>query len=376
MAIPENLRPTPFSPRYADTVTEWIDVYGHAVPLILSESGDPGEEYAAIRTTVGFSEYSMLHKWSVEGPDAVAVVDAVFSHNVTTQPVGRIAYGVVTDADGCMVDDVTVSVLSAREVLVVGGNPTTAELLQDATGNGTTVTERRDETAVLTLQGPRSRDVLARLTDADLSNEAFPYYTFRTDLTVAGVPAQVNRVGFTAELGYEIVVPRQHALTLWDAVTDTGADIGARPFGAAALMMCRIEAGMIMGELEYDHTVTPYECRMGWALDFDKGPWLGKNALRAKKGTVRGRVVTVQIDAAPEAAEGARLLLDGTDVGHVTMAVPSPHLGGATLAMARVDQDAAKPGTTLTTVGVDGATTSAIVKATPVYDPERTRVRS
>jgi aminomethyltransferase len=375
MAIPQNLRPTPFSPRYADAVEEWIDVYGHAVPLFLGDPGDP-EEYAAIRTAAGFSEYSMLYKWFVEGQDAVAVVDAVFSRNVSTQPVGRIAYGVVTDADGLMVDDVTVSMLSSDQVLVVGGNPTTRKLLVDAAGDGAGVTERRDESAVLTLQGPRSREVLARLTDADVSTEAFPYYTFRTDLTVAGVPAQVNRVGFTAELGYEIVVPREHALTLWDAVRDAGADLGARPFGAAALMMCRVEAGMIMGGLEYDHTVTPYECRMGWALDFDKGPWLGRDALLAKKGTVRGRVVTVQVDAEPEAAEGARLLLDGTDVGHVTMAVPSPHLGGATLAMARVDQDAAKAGTSLTIAGAGGATAPAVVRPTPVYDPERTRVRS
>lgn len=371
MAIPDTLLPTPFSPRYADGVEEWIDVYGHAVPLFL---GDPGEEYAAIRSAAGFSEYSMLYKWSVEGPDAVAVVDAVFSRNVATQPVGQIAYGVVTDAEGLMVDDVTVSVHSPERVVVVGGNPATQDVIAGAAAHasGTTVTERRDETAVLTLQGPRSRDILARLTDTDVSNEAFPYYTFRTDLTVAGAPAQVNRVGFTAELGYEIVVPREHALTLWDAVTSAGAEYGARPFGAAALMMCRVEAGMIMGELEYDHTVTPYECRMGWALDFAKGPWLGKDALLAKKGTVRGRVVTVQVDAAPEAAEGARLLLDGIDVGHVTMAVPSPHLDGTTLAMARVDQDAAKPGTELTTA--DGS--SALVKPTPVYDPERTRVRS
>jgi aminomethyltransferase len=374
MPIPEGLRPTPFSPRYADAVEEWIDVYGHAVPLFLA---DPGEEYTAIRTTAGISEYSMLYKWYVEGPDAVTAVDRVFSRDVATQPVGRIAYGVVTDADGLMVDDVTVSVLSPDQVLVVGGSPGTQKVLTDAAPSpATTVTERRDETAVLTLQGPRSREVLARLTDADVSNDAFPYYTFRRDLTVAGSPAQVNRVGFTAELGYEIVVPRDHALTLWDAALTAGADLGIRPFGAAALMMCRVEAGMIMGELEYDHTVTPYECRMGWALDFDKGPWLGKDALLAKKGTVRGRVVTVQVDTDPETAEGARLHLDGTDIGHITMAVPSPHLAGATLAMARVDQDAARTGTGLTAVSSDGVAASATVKATPVYDPDRTRVRS
>lgn len=373
MPVPDSLRSTPFSPRYADRVEEWIDVYGHAVPLFLS---DPDEEYAAIRTAAGISEYSMLYKWYVEGPDAVAVTDRVFSRNVATQPPGRIAYGVVTDTDGFMIDDVTVSVLSPEQVLVVGGNPATEKLLASAAGTAaTTVTERRDETAVLTLQGPRSRDVLARLTIADVTNEAFPYYTFRTGLAVAGVPAQVNRVGFTAELGYEIVVPREHALTLWDAALDAGENLGVRPFGAAALMMCRVEGGMIMGGLEYDHTVTPYECRMGWSLDFDKGPWLGRDALLAKKGTVRGRVVTVQVEAAPEAAEGARLLLDGTDVGYVTMAVPAPHLGGATLGMARVDQDAVKPGTALA-AAADGTTASATVRTTPVYDPDRNRVRS
>lgn len=373
MPVPANLRPTPFSPRYADDVTEWIDVYGHAVPLLVT---DPAQEYAAIRGTAGIGEYSMLYKWHVAGPDAVGTVDRVFSRDVAAQPAGRLAYGVVTDADGFMVDDVTVSVLDPHHVLVIGGNPATEGLLKADAPGGTAVTERRDETAVLTLQGPRSRDVLSRLTGADVSNAAFPYYTFRTDLAVAGVPAHVNRVGFTAELGYELVVPRRHALALWDAALDAGGDLGVRPFGAAALMMCRVEAGMIMGELEYDDTVTPYECRMGWALDFDKGPWLGRDALLAKKGTVRGRVVTVLVGTTPEAAEGGRLLLDGVDAGHVTMAVPSPQLGGATLAMARVDQGAAKPGTPLTLATGDGTRVPATVEATPVYDPDRARVRS
>src|SRR4051812_27687579 len=104
MTIPEGLRATPFSPRYADTVTEWIDVYGYAVPLFLT---DPAQEYHAICTTAGISEYSMLYKWHVEGPEAITTVDRVFSRNVTRQAPGTIAYGVVTDADGLMIDDVT-----------------------------------------------------------------------------------------------------------------------------------------------------------------------------------------------------------------------------------------------------------------------------
>jgi glycine cleavage system aminomethyltransferase T len=371
--IPESLKATPFSPRYADRVEEWIDVYGHAVPLSL---GDPAEEYGAIRNAAGATEYSMLYKWHVEGPSAVATADAVFSRSVRTLRPGRLAYGVVVDADGMMLDDVTVAVRGSGHVLVTGGNPATQEQLAAHAPAGTTVTERRDESAVLSLQGPRSREILQRVTLADLSNAAFPYYTFRTDLFLAGIPAQVNRLGFTAELGYELQVPRDRALDLWDAVYEAGADLGLLPFGAAALMTCRVEAGMIMGELEYDSTVTPFECRMGWAVDFDKGPFHGRDALLAKRETATGRVISVVVGAGPEKAEGARLHLEGRDVGHITMAVRSPHLDGATLGMARVHRDGAKNGTVLAAVAADSTTAPATVKPTPVYDPERTRVRA
>ncbi|MEU5194462.1 aminomethyltransferase family protein [Streptomyces scabiei] len=373
MAIPEGLSTTPFAPRYADHVEEWIDVYGNAVPLAI---GDPAEEYEAIRTTVGASEYSMLYKWHVEGEDAVAAVDAVFSRGVKGLGAGRIAYGVVVDADGMMLDDVTVAVLAPDHVVVTGGNPATQQSLAAHAPAGTTVTERRDESAVLTLQGPRSRDVLQRLTHVDVSGAAFPYYTFLRDAPVGGIPAQVSRLGFTAELGYEIQVPRERALELWDAVFTAGADSGIKAFGAIALLTCRTEAGMIMGELEYDHTVTPFECRMGWALDFDKGPFQGRDALLAKKDSVTGRVVSVVVDTAPETAEGARLELDGRDIGYVTMAVPSPALDGATLGLARVHRDAVKSGTALTAVAADGSKADATVRPTPVYDPERARVRA
>ncbi|GGZ01625.1 aminomethyltransferase family protein [Streptomyces olivaceoviridis] len=373
MALPpEGLHSTPFSPRFADRVEKWIDIYGHAVPLFIS---DPVEEYEAIRTAVAALDYSMLYKWYVEGEDAVATVDAVFSRSVRDLDAGRIAYGVIVDADGMMIDDVTVAVLGPGLVVVTGGNPVSRQSLEAHAPSGTTVTERRDDFAVLALQGPRSRDVLQRLTHIDVSNSAFPYYTFVQDVPVAGITALVSRIGFTAELGYEIEVPRERALDLWDAVLDAGAGLGVKAAGAAALLTCRTEAGMIMGELEYDETVTPFECRMSWALDFDKGPFQGRDALLAKKGTAQGRVVSVVVDATPETAEGARLEMDGRDVGHVTMAVPSPVLAGATLGLARVHRDAVKSGTALTAVASDGSRADATVRPTPVYDPERARAR-
>ena len=374
MPMPEGLMTTPFHAMYpADLATEWIDVYGYAVPLWV---GDPEDEYNAFRERVGILEYSMLYKWDLQGSGAVAAANAVFSRNVAALAPGRIAYGVITDADGLMLDDCTATVFSPDHVLLCGGNPGVGELIRNHLPEGTTLTERRREMAVASVQGPRSRELLQRLTTADLSNEAFPYYTVLTDVQVAGIPATINRLGFTAELGYEVVVPVERAADLWNALFEAGADLGVTACAAAALMMARIEAGMVMGEIEYDHTVTPFECRMGWAVDFEKGDFLGRDALLAKKDTAEGRVVTIRIDGDADGLDGAILANDGREVGFVTMAVPSPALGGATLAMARLHRDAARVGTSLTATPQAGEPRNAEVLKTPVYDPERLRVRS
>jgi len=374
MSIPEGLKPTPFSAHYpADLQTEWIDVYGYAVPLWI---GGPADEYAAFRERVGILEYSMLYKWHLQGPGAVGIANSVFSRNVEVLAVGRIAYGVVTDAAGLMIDDCTVTVLAPDHVLVCGGNPAVEGILRERLTSDTTLTERREQLAVASVQGPRSRELLQRLTTTNLSNEAFPYYSVLTDVEIAGIPATVGRLGFTAELGYEVTVPIGRAGDLWDALFASGADLGVTACAAAALMMARIEAGMVMGEVEYDHTVTPFECRMGWAVDFDKGDFLGREALLAKKESAENRVVTVRIDGDADGLDGAMLLLDAREVGYVTMAVPSPALDGATLGMARVHRDAAPVDTRMTARDGSGGLRSVQVLATPVYDPERLRVRS
>lgn len=374
MPKPDGLLATPFDPMYPqDLETEWIDVCGYAVPLWV---GNPGDEYAAFRERVGILEYSMLYKWDLEGPGAVDAANAVFSRNLASLAPGRIAYGVITDSSGFMVDDCTATVFSSDHVLLCGGNPGVGDILREYLPAGTALTERRQETAVASIQGPRSRELIQRLTDADLSNEAFPYYTVLTDVTVAGIPATVNRLGFTAELGYEVIVPVGRAHDLWNSLFEAGADLGVTPCAAAALMMARIEAGMVMGELEYDHTVTPFECRMGWAVDFEKGDFLGRDALLAKKDIAEGRVVTIRIAGDPDGLDGAALSVHGSEVGFVTMAVASPALGGATLAMARIHRDAAKVGTELSVTPEFGDVRAAEVVKTPVYDPERLRVRS
>ena len=139
-------------------------------------------------------------------------------------------------------------------------------------------------------------------------------------------------------------------------------------------MTVRVEAGMIMAALEYDETISPFECRMGWAVDLDKGDFLGKDSLVRLKGNQRSTIVSIVIDGNSKGLDEQKIFAGETEVGHVTMAVPSPALDGRTLALARVDRANTSIGNELVVQGQDGRRAAHIV-ATPVYDPERLRVR-
>lgn len=370
---PTGLLETPFDHAYPRGIeTEWIDVMGYGVPLWIS---DPESEYRAFREAVGLLEYSMLYRWEIRGPRAVEIAHRVHSRNITVMKPGEIAYGVVVDDDGLMLDDPTVSVYGSDHVLLVGGTPALGDIITREADSQTTVTERRTDFCVLSVQGPLSRELLQTLTDEDLSNSAFPYYTFKPQVRLAGCTVQMNRIGFTAELGFEVVAPIADAPVLMAAIREAGGPLGALPCGAAALMMCRIESGMVMAEVEYDRTLTPFECRLGWAVDFDKGEFNGRDSLLSKRDSASGRVMTIRIDGDPDDLDGAAIEFDGRVVGQVTMAVPSPALDGATLAMARLHRDVAQVGHALNVTTESGSRGAEVLK-TPVYDPERIRVRS
>lgn len=373
MSIPENLQRSPFSHLYPnEDQLEWMDVFGYAVPM---HCGDPEGEYTALRTAVAAMEFSMLYRWDVTGAGALEAVNSVFSRDLTSLGPGRIAYGVFVDDDGHMIDDVTVITPSPEHVQVIGGNVAQDDdLLRAAAPDGVDVTERREETAHLSIQGPASRALLSSMTDTDLSDGALPYYSYLRNVNLGGVDCHINRMGFTAELGYEAIMPREHAAAFGEALVDAGTPLGLRFAGASTVMVARIEAGMIMAHLEYDHTSTPFECRLGWALDLDKGDFRGRAALVAAEATAPDRVVSVAIDGA-EMIEFAPVTHNGEPVGVVTMAFPSPALQGRTLGLARIKKEAAKPGTELVGAMGDQPFTGEVV-ATPVYDPDRTRVRS
>lgn len=371
MPMPVGLKSTPTTARFADRVSGWEDTFGMAFAL---DYGDPALEYTALRENVVALEYSVLRKWYIEGPRALETIDAVFSRNMSAAPAGRVLYGVVIDQDGLMIEDVTAVKFTDEQVLVLGGELETEAQLRQAAPAGTTVTDRRGEIAVASIQGPLSRDLLQRLTSADVSNEGLPYYGSTSGAEVAGIPATLLRIGFTAELGYEIMVEWDRAQDLWDAILGQ-EDLPVEMMGITAILVARTEAGMVMGGYEYDRTISPYECGLGWTVDLDKTQLQGRDALALAKVNASTRLVSLVIDAPAGGLDGARIVADGEEVGKVTMAVRSPALDGRTLALARLHKSYAPVGTSVA-VASDGDYFDATVHRTPAFDPERIRVKS
>ena len=246
-----------------------------------------------------------------------------------------------------MVDDCTVMPRSSGgdHVRFCGANDRDYEIFSAAAeGLGIEVRERTDELPHLCLQGPNSRAILQGMTTSDLSSEAFPYYTFREDVEVAGIPVFMTRLGYTAELGYELWVDRDRALDLWDALLEQGAGHGMEVIGMDALDLFRIEGGFIIGGVEYDPTVSPYECGLGWAVDLEKPGFQGRDALRDAEQTSTLRLTSVALEAGGAEATGAELSVDGAVVGFITQAVVSPYLEGKTLGLAKVDRNRNRAG--------------------------------
>lgn len=367
MSYPENLMPTPLAPLYGKGVVEWMDVFGFAIPVTW---GDPDAEYNAIRNHVAVIEFSMLLKYDVTGPGAADCVNRVFSRDVTAMKPGRVAYGVVVDLDGHMVDDCTAFYHGPERVMVMGANPRLGEDLLIAAGTGVMVRECRADYAQIAVQGPNSRALLQELCPDDLSNASLPYYDFRSGVTIADITMQISRLGFTGELGYELLLPAASTPDLWAALTEAGQKHGLRPVGGAGLMMARIEAGLIMGGLEYDETSTPWECRMGWAVDLTKPDFQGKAALAATKGGALRTLVSIAFPTGAEGLDGSEITVGGSPAGTISMAIPSPALDGKMLALARIDKTHAQVGTSVSAAGYSGTVVNM-----PVYDPERKRTR-
>lgn len=363
---------TAFHGRLAAMTDQWMDLFGYLAPSVVTEVL---EEYRACREAAALMDFSMLRKVDLDGPGALDLVNALVTRDVSTLTPGRIAYGALCDESGKMVDDCTTMMRSTDAVRFCGANDRDYELFSaKAEGTGIAVREVTDSLPHLCLQGPRSREILQGLTSSDLSNAAFPYYTFREDVEIAGIPVFMTRLGYTAELGYELWVERARALEIWDALIEAGTPSGMKVIGMVCLDLFRIEGGFIIGGVEYDPTVSPYECGLGWSVDLEKGDFQGKNGVLRDREATSLRLTSVVLESGGDAASGAPLYVDGREVGLVTQAVESPHLGMKTLGLAKIEKSLREPGVRVE-AKVGGELVPGEIVRHPVYDPERRRAR-
>lgn len=362
---------TVFHPRIAAMTDDWMDLFGYLAPAVVT---DTHAEWRACRETAALMDFSMLRKVEIEGEGALDFVNTLVTRDVAGLASGQIAYGALCDGDGKMIDDCTVLVRSADRLRFCGANDRDFQLFSEAAPGGISVREITDAFPHLCLQGPKSRTILQSLSDQDLSNEAFPYYTFREDIEIAGIPVFMTRLGYTAELGYELWVDEAHALDLWDALIAAGEAHEMAVIGMVALDLFRIEGGFIIGGVEYDPTVSPYECGLGWSVNLEKAAFQGRAGCLRDRDATNLRLTSVTLEDGGDDASGAALFIDDTEVGFITQAVRSPYLDGRTLGLAKVRADRIHVGQAIT-ARIGEADISGEIVQHPIYEKDRQKAK-
>ncbi len=339
------------------------------------------EEHRATRERVGVYDVYYQGAVDVKGSAAEAFLDAHTVNEVARLADGQVLYTSVLNQGGGMIDDLTLVRLAADHFWLF---PTpsrvdivTAWLTEHAAGQDAWVTNIVSGTAYLSVQGPRSRETLARLTDLDLSTAALPYYHAVRGV-VAEVPTLLMRTGYSGELGYELFYPRDYAEHVWDAVLAAGGEFGVAPCGLGALRSVRMEKKFPLYGLDLNETTSPLEASLGWTVRFDKGDFVGRDALvRQRDEGVARQLVGIAFEGTafvPKA--GDTVSRDGRPVGSVTSA-DTGHTLGVALAMGYVEPAAARDGTPVEVAAADGSgRATGTVHTRAFYDPDRLRVRA
>ncbi len=343
-----------------------------------------GREHHAVRDAVGVLDMSLMAKLMVQGPDAAAVLSRLSANDVLLGP-GRLVYTQWLNPAGGIVADVTVTCLAPARFLVVASDVIHRRiepLIRRATrpGEVVTVTDVTSGSTLLSVQGPASRQLIGRLTDADLSNEAFGYLSAR-QIDVGYAPVLAIRVTYVGELGWELHVPAEFALGVYDDLMTAGADLGARLVGLQAMSGLRLEKGYRDMGVDIDNTDNPLEAGLGFAVAWDKpGGFTGRDALLSARaaGPPRHRVVSLLADdPAADLFGNEPVLSDGERVGYVRAAAYGYTVGGP-VALAQVASAAGVTGQWLKggrfSVRTPAGDIPARLQIAPFYDPKRLRI--
>ncbi len=393
------LKGTPFHSRTAPLcqAQNWRRWAGYIVASSYELTHD--REYYAIRSAAALIDVSPLYKYMIRGPDALHLLNRVVTRDVVKCATNQVMYTPWCDDAGKVIDDGTLSRLDEHTFRLTAAEPNLRWLEDNAVGLRVTIEDVSESTAALSVQGPLSRDVLRSVNDGDLDDLRF----FRlARCRIRDVPVTISRTGYTGDLGYEVWLDATRAEELWDALIDAGDPYGLTPTGMLALDVARIEAGLLLIDVDYIPALkarieaqksSPLELGLSWTVKLDKEHFVGRRALleekrRGPSWQMRGLEVEwealeklyTEVDLPPILPtsawrRSAPVYADGKQVGYATSGCWSPILKKYN-ALAHLESAYAQLGARLSmevTVEHRRKQAAARVVETPFFNPPRKR---
>ena len=377
-------RRTPIDAQHAALGAVWMPAGNWRRPEYYAVAGESraesiDAEVAAVRSGVGLIDVGTLGKLEVHGPDAGEFLDRVYAGRFSDLKVGMTRYGLMLDEAGVIVDDGVVARLSPQlfyfTTTTGGAAGVFRELLRlnALWGLDCTLVNATGHRAAFNLAGPRSREILAALTDVDLQDPSFPYLGVRSG-TVAQVPARLMRVGFVGELGYEIHVPAGRGPEVWQALHAAGVPRGLRPFGVEAQRVLRLEKGHFIVGQDTDGLTDPNEAGAMWAVAMSKPFFIGQRSLRILKSRgPKQKLVGIELGADAPLPKECHLIIEAGEIaGRVTSVVRSRTLNKS-IGLAMLAPHLAEIGRDIRIRADGGMMLGARVAAAPFYDPKNLR---
>jgi aminomethyltransferase len=371
---------------------EWSGYYTVSVYEVHHE-----HEYNAIRNACALIDISPLYKYLIRGKDATKLVNRVITRDITKVKVGQVIYCCWCDEQGKVIDDGTITRLEENKYRWTAADPSLRWFRQNGLNMDVQIEDISEKVAALALQGPTSAKLLKAVAEADITN--LKYFRM-TSGKIAGVPVDISRTGYTGDLGYEVWIPWNDAVKVWDALMTTGKQFDIHAAGMLALDVARAEAGLLLIEVDYSSSkkalipsqkYSPFELGFSKMVHLDKENFVGKSALAedAKRGVPR-QLVGLELDwteveeryekfglspAAPTQASRVHVPVYVRDkqVGKATTTAWSPVLKKL-IALASVETAHSKIGNKvqmeITVESMRQRVTAKIVKI-PFFNPER-----
>ena len=384
-AEPVLTRETAFHPRISALTQRLTEYRGYWLPTSFAGHGAV-EEYWACREGAVVMDLSPLRKFEVTGPDAEELLQATMTRNIRRLADGQVVYTAMCNQTGGMIDDGTEFRLGQDNLRFVGADDYDGVWLREQArrlGLRVWVKRSSDQLHNLSVQGPKSRDLLKQIVWTPPAQPAFEELTwFRFAIgrigDQRGIPIMVSRTGYSGELGYELWCHPRDGLALWDAVWEAGKPSGLTPLGLDALDMLRIEAGLIFAGYEFDDQVDPFEAGIGFTVPASKeDDFVGKAALDERRAHPQRVLVGLELEGNEPAAHGDCVHDGRQAVGVITSGTRSPLLR-RNIALCRMAVGYAAPGTEIEVGKLDGhqKRIPAVVVPFPFYDPKKERPRS